>query len=117
MNNVTLRAHIVAFLLVTGKWPSGEIDHINGSRFDNRWQNLRHVTRKENAKNNAMRCDNTSGVTGVVWHRQAQKWWARIGTKSLGTFDSLEDARAVRLAAQADDGYTERHGASEGKRG
>lgn len=115
INNVSLRAHVVAFLIFTGEWPSGEIDHANGDRSDNRWENIRNVTRTENARNNAMRSDNTSGVTGVVWHNQMKKWWVRLGNKSLGLFDSLDDARAVRLCAQDDAGYTSRHGAKESK--
>ena len=37
-------AHRFAWLFMTGKWPT-EIDHINGDRSDNRWENLRKTTR------------------------------------------------------------------------
>jgi len=36
-----LRAHHVAWLLAHGRWPTGEIEHINGIRDDNRIVNLR----------------------------------------------------------------------------
>lgn len=44
-------AHRIAFLYMTGGWPQYEIDHINHNRGDNRWENLRHVTPKENSGN------------------------------------------------------------------
>ena len=110
LNTVALRAHVVAFALMTGKWPSGEIDHINGKRHDNRWSNLREVTRALNTKNAAMYSTNTSGFTGVIWHSNCQKWGARLGKVHLGLFASKEDAIAARKAAQDGNGYTDRHG-------
>ena len=41
IDGVRYRADELAFLFVTGKWPEGEIEHINGDRSDNRWENLR----------------------------------------------------------------------------
>ena len=37
------RSDHVAFLYVTGKWPRGDIEHINGNNADDRWANLREV--------------------------------------------------------------------------
>jgi hypothetical protein len=49
--NKRYMAHRLAWLYVTGAWPRGQIDHINGDRSDNRWANLRDVTPSENARN------------------------------------------------------------------
>lgn len=44
-------AHRVAVALATGKWPEGEVDHINRDKGDNRLSNLRVVTHQQNAMN------------------------------------------------------------------
>jgi len=46
-----VKLHRLAWLLQTGSWPSNEIDHINGVRDDNRWSNLRDVSRAVNMQN------------------------------------------------------------------
>lgn len=46
----SLRAHRLIWLLVHGVWPDN-IDHINKDRSDNRLENLRSVTHKENMQN------------------------------------------------------------------
>lgn len=47
----SVSAHRFAFLWMTGAWPIGVVDHINGDRHDNRWCNLRDVTVEQNASN------------------------------------------------------------------
>ena len=37
------KMHRVIWLMMTGQWPKGEIDHKNRIRWDNRWRNLRDV--------------------------------------------------------------------------
>lgn len=44
-------AHRVAWLYVYGRWPYGEIDHINQDKLDNRIENLRDTTTRGNAHN------------------------------------------------------------------
>lgn len=59
------RLHRLAFLYMTGVFPSEEIDHINRIRDDNRWVNLRLATRSENQHNSALPSNNTTGVKGL----------------------------------------------------
>lgn len=93
-------AHRLAFLYMLGRWPIGEVDHINGSPDDNRWENLREATHQQNGRNVKTPKDNTSGVKGVYWARERQKWAAQITvnrkTIHLGRFKTIEEAKAAR---------------------
>lgn len=109
----TVRAHRIAWLHYYGTQPD-HIDHINGIRTDNRICNLRSVTNAENRRNQKRRTDNTSGVAGVRWHKQAGKWNARIRLngkeKSLGVFVDKQAAIAARKKAEKEHGFHANHG-------
>lgn len=96
------RCSRLAVLWMTGKMPEF-VDHIDRDRMNDRWVNLRVCTRSQNQCNRPKQVNNKSGYKGVLWHKQRQKWWARIGycgqVKSLGFFDSLEDAAAAYVRA------------------
>ena len=83
------------------------IDHIHHDTLDNRKSELRVVTNGENMQNGKVKKNNTSGFTGVTWHKQSKKWRADIKidgvSKSLGVFNSIEEAKDVR--AKAEDKY------------
>lgn len=101
----TFRAHRLAWMYVHGRWPSGKIDHINGSRIDNRIENLREVSDAVNCQNlRAPKSHNRSGYLGVVWRPLSLKWAARITVDKkiihLGLFDSAEAASAAYWTAK-----------------
>ena len=77
-----------------------QIDHINGDTLDNRKQNLRVVTSRQNGLNSSIRKDNTSGVTGVCWDKRRQKWLVRIHENgkeiNLGYYSEFDDAVKAR---------------------
>lgn len=106
-------AHRIVWLIATGEWP-GELDHINGDRLDNRLENLRVVTRKQNMKNQQMKKSNTSGVCGVGWDKEAGKWRAYISVngrvRTIGRFECLSAAAHARRRAEREFGYHKNHG-------
>jgi hypothetical protein len=51
LNRKTYKAHRIAWLLTYGSWPEDQIDHINGNGLDNRLENLRDVSNRENLRN------------------------------------------------------------------
>lgn len=96
-------SHRLAILALTGSWPDGEVDHINGDKSDNRACNLRVVTREQNQQNlRAARRDNQCGHLGVS--RSGRRWQARIDVsgvqKYLGTFSTPEEAHGAYVAAK-----------------
>lgn len=109
-----LAAHRAAWALLTGEWPRGPIDHINGDRSDNRFCNLRDATAAENARNAGRRRDNKSGRTGVYWASDKQCWGASIRferrIRHLGFFDTVDAAAAARAVAERELGFHPNHG-------
>ena len=110
-----LSAHRIAWYMTHGRLPKrGQIDHINGSRADNRLENLREVTRQENGKNKKKPTINTSGILGVYWDKKAKKWRAQITVdgklKYLEYFDDIHEAAKARKAAEKDLGFHHNHG-------
>ena len=108
-----VQAHRVIWKMVHGTEPE-EIDHINGDRSDNRIENLQASNRLKNSKNMRRRSDNSSGVTGVWWHKAKKKWAASINDNKkrihLGLFESKEAANEARSKYKERLGYTARHG-------
>lgn len=105
VNRVLYKAHRLAWLLMTGRWPKKGIDHINGNPSDNRWTNLREATQAENMQNLSIRSHNTSGYPGVSWNRVLMKWQVTIRkngkSKYLGLFDCVKKAASAYLTAKS----------------
>ena len=89
----------VAFLYMTGRWPSHEIDHINGDRADDRWINLREATRHQICRNRKVSRRNKVGLKGVSKRPHSRGYYAMIKFENrtfyLGTFDTAEEASAA----------------------
>ncbi len=90
----------LAFLVMTGSWPTKFIDHINRDRSDDRWANLREASAQQNQRNRPP----LSGYKGVSLHRSG-RFRARINVNerevALGFFnDPADAARAYDDAAR-----------------
>lgn len=100
----TYKSHRIIYLLFNGYLPKC-IDHINGIRDDNRIENLREVTQRQNCCNSKPRITNTSGYKGVFFRKKVGNWQASISYNYkhiyLGVFDNPHDAaRAYNLASK-----------------
>ncbi len=99
------KEHRLIWVLVTGVWPENQIDHKNGVRADNRFENLRDVTGTINQRNRSKLRNNSSGYRGVTFKRSNRRFMAQIrlerGRKFLGYFDTAKAASRAYEAALA----------------
>lgn len=104
VNDRQFYAHHVAWFLHCGEWPSVMIDHVNGSRDDNRIANLRLATQAEQNFNTKLSIKNTSGRKGVARCSKTGRWRAYImlGRKQmfLGNHATFEAAVKAREDAE-----------------
>lgn len=106
INKVKYSRHRLVYAYFHGDPGSLEIDHINRLRGDDRIENLRAVTRRQNKYNVSNTKANRSGHKGVAWDKANSKWIVHINTpdshaKFLGRFTSKHEAiAAYQKAAQ-----------------
>ncbi len=91
--------HRLAWLYMTGEWPSEQIDHINGNKSDNRFSNLRSVTQNQNCQLKHVASGRSkTGFAGVTVNERSGKFNARHKNKWLGTFKTPEEAHKAYVA-------------------
>ncbi len=112
------RAHRLVWIVCKGEIPSLEIDHINGDSLDNRIENLRLVTRNENAQNQMRSRLPESGVCGVRWCKRRSKWVAIVQHNNrryfVGRFTKVEEAAAAISRVRENLGFHKNHGKLRG---
>lgn len=88
--------HRLAWIYMTGEWPTETIDHRNGWRLDNAFNNLRTATYSQNNVNRSSR--RTTALKGA--YRVGHRWRAQINhpngpSEHLGYHDTMEQAHAA----------------------
>jgi hypothetical protein len=95
------RTTIYMHIEIIGRKEGLMTDHINGNGLDNRRENLRHVTHRQNGQNR--HDETTSKYPGVYWYKRDKKWTASIRIngrrKYLGYFINEADASAAYYRA------------------
>lgn len=114
-NGRPFAVHRLIFLYMNGMFPKEDVDHINGDRLDNRFENLRLVSRQDNLRNQGLRSDNTTGHMGVSYDKSRKQFHAYIGVgkgerRSLGYHTTLEKAVEIRNLAERELEYHSNHG-------
>lgn len=114
LNGQSHFAHRLAWALFHGEYPIDLLDHENGIKTDNRISNLIPASCSENSRNQKLRRTNTSGHMGVHFRKDNGKYRSFIQQDGkrvwLGSFDTYEQALAVRKAAEIEFGYHPNHG-------
>ena len=87
--------HRIIFLYHNGYMPNF-IDHIDGNPLNNKIENLRVCSQRENSQNAKLSKSNVSGVKGVCWVKRDKRWLAKLQIKGknkyLGHFSNILDA-------------------------
>lgn len=78
------RSHRLAFLFITGEHPIDEIDHRDGNKSNNRFDNLRQANKIQNGQNRRKYKNNTSGYKGI--RKNGTKWAATIKINKIDKF-------------------------------
>lgn len=102
VNGARYKANRLAFLYMTGEWPIRQIDHKDGDRLNDRWDNLREAGTGENARNRKTPTNNTTGFKGVSMDKKTGRFRATICHNgrwiSLGFFASAIEAHKAYIA-------------------
>lgn len=101
LDGVRYTAHRLAWLYMTGEWPSnGQVDHDDRNPGNNKWDNLKDVTNQLNHRNKGLQSNNTSGCKGVCLNKRTGKYVATIKNAGkvtyLGCYDTLDQAIVAR---------------------
>lgn len=93
------RYHRVAWLLYYKEWPKNKIDHIDGDKLNNKINNLRDVTQRQNNINRPLH--RKGKLPGSIFRKQYNKYEARAVVNGkqvyLGRYDTEKEAHNVYI--------------------
>lgn len=94
-----LFVHRLIWLFETGEWPKHTIDHINGDRLDNRIENLRDVTNRENCQNKVRHRKGSLIGASYSPRDKSYRSFIMIGKKQiyLGYFKTEQEAHQAYM--------------------
>jgi hypothetical protein len=72
------KAHRLAVLYMTGKWPKNHVDHQDQNRSNNRWDNLREATHSQNMANRGAWARAKHKLKGITRSPDGKKFRARV---------------------------------------
>lgn len=98
-------AHRLAWLYMTGQWPTEQIDHRDGNRANNAFSNLRETTNAINGQNKRRaQSNNKTGHEYLGVSSARSNFVARIKAGDthhyLGCFKTAAEARAAYITAK-----------------
>ena len=107
---------MVAFAFLDKNDEHTEVDHIDHNRGNNMVNNLRWTTKSVNQRNASRRTDNTSGTSGVIFHKCINSWVAQwyddekqksksFSVKTYGNEESKQLAINYRRERARENGY------------
>ena len=95
-NHKIYKAHRLIFMMNYGYLPK-IVDHIDGNPLNNLIENLRPATELQNHHNSVISKRNTSGIKGICWSKDKNKWLARCNFNYkphfVGYFDKINEAQ------------------------
>ena len=94
--------HRLIWALAHEQWPQAGLDHRDGDMENNRLDNLREATQRQNMQNIVVR----SPTQGTAFDPRSKRWQAMLGLNGkklhLGMFPTAEAAHAAYLKAKAE---------------
>ncbi len=104
INGKSYKAHRLAWFYVYNCWPGKNCHHRDEITYHNWISNLGDVSRSVNNRISGNNKNNTSGVKGVKWDKQSNRWETEIHIDSkcvyLGRHKDFDEAVCHRLACE-----------------
>lgn len=101
VDGISYRGNRLAWLYVTGVWPTHKIDHRNTIRDDDRFENLRDVTQKVNCENHRAANGSKKLPIGVSFDKATGRFKSQIMSGGinfhLGRFDTEQQAHTAYI--------------------